>query len=64
MLAQEPVVAVRTEDTVAVTNHISGLPESWNELVECLKEGEKELERGEGIPWEVATQRIRKTIIG
>lgn len=61
--AQEPTAGVAyAEDAVAVMKHIPGLPESWDELVECLKDGEQELERGEGIPWEVATQRIRSRI--
>ena len=44
------------------TESIPGLPESWDDLLDCLKEGEEELERGEYIPWDVATKDLRKHI--
>lgn len=47
---------------IAHQTTIAGLPQSWEDLLECVAEGEQELERGEGIPWEVATQRIKKHI--
>ena len=42
--------------------HIPGLPETWNELLDCLKEGEEELERGEAIPWEMVTKGMRRHV--
>ena len=38
---------------------IPGIPHTWDELSECLKEGEEEYERGEGILWEDAVQQIK-----
>jgi hypothetical protein len=41
---------------------IPGLPESWDDLLDCLKEGEEELEKGEYILWDVATKEMRSHI--
>ena len=41
---------------------IPGLPQTWDELMDCVKEGEEEFERGEAIPWDVATSRLKKHI--
>ena len=41
---------------------IPGLPQTWDELMECIAEGEEEYDSGEAIPWEIATQRIKKHI--
>lgn len=43
---------------------IPGLPHSWDELVECVAEGEEEFERGEFMTWETATQRIKAHLVG
>ena len=53
MMANEPVGAVAYADEVMVNDFrpIPGLPETWRELQECLKEGEKEIERGEYVEW-------------
>lgn len=37
---------------------IPGLPQTWDELMDCIKEGEEEFERGEAIPWDIATSRL------
>lgn len=44
------------------SKNIPGLPENWDDLLDCLKEGEDELERGESIPWDIATKNMRKHI--
>ncbi|MBQ7427462.1 MAG: hypothetical protein IJQ60_12760 [Prevotella sp.] len=64
LTANESVGALSyTEECIDVEPEmIPGLPQSWNELQECLKEGEEEYERGEYIPWEVATQRLKTRI--
>ena len=31
---------------------------TWDELMDCIKEGEEEFKRGEAIPWDVATSRL------
>ena len=41
---------------------IPGLPQTWDELMECIAEGEEEYDSGETVPWEIATQRIKKHI--
>lgn len=46
----------------AVIDCVPGLPETWEEFLDSLKEGEEELERGEFISWDVATKDIRKHI--
>lgn len=38
---------------------IPDLPQTWNELTECLKESEETYERGEGVLWEDAVQFMR-----
>ena len=62
--AQEPLGAVAFTESYAPAEQqtIPGLPESWDELLDCLREGEEELERGEYIPWDVATNDLRKHI--
>lgn len=59
--ANEPVGAIAySEEAIEVEiGQISGLPHTWDELSECLKEGEEEYERGEGILWEDAIQQIK-----
>ena len=48
--AQEPIAdAVAYAEETEVS--IPGLLQSWDELLECITEGEQELERGEAIPW-------------
>lgn len=41
---------------------IPGLPRTWEELMDCIAEGEDAYDRGETIPWEIATQQIKKHI--
>lgn len=41
---------------------IPGLPQTWEELMDCITEGEEAYESGETIPWEIATQQIKKHI--
>ena len=41
---------------------VPGLPKSWEELQELIEEGEQEYERGETIPWETATKRMKAHI--
>ena len=43
-------------------SHIPGLPENWDELLECLKEGEEEIESGGGIPGEEVFRSIRERL--
>lgn len=38
---------------------IPGLPQTWDELLECLREGEEEEERGEYVEWEDAVLQMR-----
>jgi hypothetical protein len=61
LTAQEPVAALAYADEAVEVKQrpIPGLPQSWNELTECLKEGEEAYERGEGILWEEAVQYMR-----
>ena len=61
LTAQEPAVgtAYREQNLHAEPRHIPGLPESWDELLDCLKEGEEEMERGEGTPWDEVINEIR-----
>ena len=61
LTAQEPSVALAYADEAVEVKQrpIPGLPQSWNELTECLKEGEEAYERGEGILWEDAVQYMR-----
>ena len=57
--ANEPVGAIAYSDEVIEVEigQIPGIPHTWDELSECLKEGEEEYERGEGILWEDAVSR-------
>lgn len=66
LTAQEPSVAYAYADNCQVESpaEIPGLPRSWDELVECVTEGEEELERGDFLPWETATQRIKAHLAG
>ena len=41
---------------------VPGLPKSWEELQELIEDGEQEYERGEAIPWETATKRMKTHI--
>lgn len=63
MTASEPVGAVAYADEAVETKYhqIPGLPETWDELLDCLKEGEEAYERGEGVLWEDAVQQIRQS---
>ena len=64
MMANEPVGAVAYADEIMVNDFrpIPGLPETWSELQECLKEGEKEIERGEYVEWDNFVQQMKQTI--
>ena len=61
MMASEPVGAVAYADEVMVNDSrpIPGLPQTWSDLQECLKEGEKEIERGEYVEWGDFVQQMR-----
>ena len=61
LTAAEPVEAVAYSEpyTRVEPHHIPGLPETWDELLECLKEGEEEIERGGGTPWEEVVNEVR-----
>jgi hypothetical protein len=41
---------------------IPGLPQTWDELKECIEEGIEEYERGEYIPGDVVFKSIRERI--
>ena len=45
-----------------VLYEVPGLPKSWEELQELIEDGEQEYERGETIPWETATKRMKAHI--
>ncbi len=65
LTAQEPVVrAVDYANDYDHSDipHIPGLPATWDELLECLKEGEEEIDQGGGIPWEEVLQSTRNRI--
>ena len=65
LTAEEPVCASAYNETFTQQTDslkVPGLPETWDDLLDCLKEGEEELERGESIPWEMATQNMRSHI--
>ena len=50
LMASEPVDAVNVEPYNSLAyQSIPGLPETWDELLDGIKEGEAELERGEYI---------------
>ena len=53
-----------TEEAVRMDSypHIPGLPETYDELMECLEESEAEFERGETIPWEMAKAEAKAQI--
>ena len=61
MTASEPVGTVAyADETTKVDFHlIPGLPQTWSELLECLEEGEKEIERGEYVEWDEFIQQMR-----
>ena len=63
MMASEPVetMAYAEEAVETAPHNIPGLPETWDELLDCLKEGEEAYERGEGMLWEDAVQQIRQS---
>ena len=60
----EPAIAAVYAKPYTPVEHrpISGLPKNWDELLDCIKEGEEELERGEYIPWDVAAKNMRNHI--
>ncbi len=64
MTAAEPAEAVAYAEPFAHVEprHIPGLPENWDELLECLKEGEEEIECGGGIPGEEVFRSIRERL--
>ena len=64
LTASEPAAALTRPDTrtQAQSRHVPGLPETWDELMECLKKGEEELERGDYIPGEDVFNSIRVRI--
>jgi hypothetical protein len=65
MMVQEPIAsATAFADTIEddVPLEIPGLHQTWDELMDCIKEGEEEFKRGEAIPWDVATSRLKKHI--
>jgi hypothetical protein len=65
MMVQEPIAsAAAYADTIEddASLEIPGLPQTWDELMDCIKEGEEEFERGEAIPWDVATSRLKQYI--
>ena len=61
MMVQEPIASVTVfADTIEddAPLEIPCLPQTWDELMDCIKESEDEFERGEVIPWGVATSRL------
>lgn len=64
LIAQEPAVAYgyAAPPTAVEPQDIPGLPQSWDELQECIIAGEEEYERGEAISMETAIQRMRAHI--
>ena len=65
LTADEPVGAIAAYPEVCVEPEIydiPGLPKSWDELMDCITEGEEEFERGESIPWETASQTMKEHI--
>ena len=61
MTANEPIgaVAYADETTKVDFRPIPGIPQTWNELLECLEEGEKEIERGEYVEWDEFIRQVR-----
>lgn len=54
MMVQEPIAsATAFADTIEedAPLDIPGLPQTWDELMDCVKEGEEEFERGEAISY-------------
>lgn len=65
LTAQEPVAGAYAYAETWQENSpasIPGLPQSWDELLECIAEGEEEFKRGECIPWEEVVQDMRRRI--
>lgn len=64
LTAQEPAVGTAYADQHlhADPRHIPGLPESWDELLECLKQGEEEIERGEYFAGEDVFKSVREHV--
>ena len=64
LTANEPVGAIAYSEACVEPEiyDIPGLPKSWDELMDCVAEGEEEFERGESIPWETATQTMKEHI--
>ena len=63
-LKAKEVLDVAYVDTIEEVkqDRVPGLPQTWEDLVDCIAEGEEAYERGEIISWQVATQRIKKHI--
>ena len=56
------VVAYSETSVEPETLDIPGLPKSWEDLMDCISEGEEEFERGESILWETATKNLKEHI--
>ena len=61
LTASEPAVAMAYAEQ-HTHPHIPGLPETWDELLDGLKEGEKEVERGEFFTGEEVFSSVRERI--
>ncbi len=64
-LSAQESVALAYDDSESVEidfSKISSIPQTWDELLECLKEGEEEIQRGEYIPGEVVFRSMRERI--
>ena len=60
LMASEPVGAANVDPYAPLAyQSIPGLPETWDELLDGINEGEEELERGEFIQWDIATKDMR-----
>ena len=65
LTAQEPAaeaVAYTKNDMEKDFGPIPGLPQTWDELMECIEEGIEEYERGEYIPGDVVFKSVRERI--
>lgn len=63
LMASEPVGAANVDPYAPLAyQSIPGLPETWDELLDGINEGEEELERGEFIQWDIAAKDMRKHI--
>jgi hypothetical protein len=57
-----PALAYAEPYTPTEPPHIPGLPETWEELLDGLKEGEEEVERGEYFTGEEVFRSVRERI--